>query len=65
MSTEEKEKVSPWNQIPIDKNKLKEEQKAELKAGTDAYEQRCLLSFSTNWSGEVIKKYDFFYSSTL
>jgi hypothetical protein len=59
MSTEEKGKVSPQNQIPIDKDKLKEEQKAELKAATEAYEQRCLLSYSTNRSGEIIKKYDF------
>ena len=59
MTTEEKENVSPQNQIPIDKDKLKEEHRAELKAATDAYEQRCLLSFSTNRSGEVIKKYDF------
>ena len=58
MSIEEKGKV-PQNQIPIDKDKLKEEQKAELKAAIDAYEQRCLLSFSTNRSGEIIKKYDF------
>ena len=55
----DKDKVTPNNQIPIDKDKLNDEQKAELKAATDAYEQRCLLSFSTNRSGEVIKKYDF------
>ena len=54
-----KDKVSTSNQIPIDKDKLKEEQKAELKEATDTYEQRCLLSFSANRSGEVIKKYDF------
>ena len=59
MSTEEKGKVSPQNQIPIDKDKLEEEHKAELKAATETYKQRCLLSFSTNRSGEVIKKYDF------
>ena len=51
--------VSEQNRIPIDKEKLKEEHKAELKALTDAFEQRCLLSFSTNRSGEVIKKFDF------
>jgi hypothetical protein len=51
--------VSGNNQIPIDKEKLKEEHKAELKAITDAFEQRCLLSFSTNRSGEVIKKFNF------
>jgi len=59
MPTEEKGKVSPQNQILIDKDKLKEVQKVELKAATDAYEQRCLLSFSTNRSGEIIKKYGF------
>ena len=59
MTSEGKDKVSKGNQIPIDKDKLKEEHRAELKAATDAYEQRCLLSFSTNRSGEVIKKYDF------
>ena len=59
MSTEDKGKVSPQNQIPIDKDQLKEEQKAELKAAIEDYEQRCLLSFSTNRSGEVFKKYDF------
>ena len=47
----EKAEVSEQNQIPMDK--------ALLKAITDAFEQRCLLSFSTNRSGEVIKKYNF------
>jgi hypothetical protein len=59
MSTEEKGKVSPQNQIPIDKDKLREEQKVELKAVTEAFEQQCVLSYSTNRSGEIIKKYDF------
>ena len=59
MSTEEKGKVSLQNQIPIDEEHLKEEQKGELKATIEDYERRCLLSFSTNRSGEVFKKYDF------
>ena len=59
MSIEGKAEVSEHNQIPIDKDKLKEEHKAELKAATETYKQRCLLSFSTNRSGEVIKKYDY------
>jgi hypothetical protein len=59
MTSEEKDKVSTGNQIPIDKDKLKEEQKVKLKVATEAFEQRCLLSFSTNRSGEVFKKYDF------
>ena len=51
--------MSEQNQIPINKEKLKEEHKSELKAITDAFEQQCLLSFSTNRSGEVIKKINF------
>ena len=57
--TKEKDEVSTGNQIPIDKDKLREEHKAELKAATEAFEQQCLLSFSTNRSGEVYKKYNF------
>lgn len=43
----------------MDKDKLKEEQKAELKKALEAYEQECLKSFSTTRAGEVIKKFDF------
>ena len=59
MSTEDKGKVYLQNQILIDKDKLKEEQKAELKAVIEAFEQQCFLSYNTNRSGEIIKKYDF------
>ena len=55
----EKVEISGGNQIPIDKDKLKKEHKAELEALKDAFEQQCLLSFSINRSGEVIKKFDF------
>ena len=59
MSTDMKAEVSEHNQIPIDKDKLKEEQKAELQAVVEAFERQCLLSYITNRSGEVIKKYNF------
>ena len=59
MTADGKVEVFERNQIPIDKEKLKEEQKAKLKAITEAFEQQCLLSYSTNRSGEVIKKFDF------
>ena len=65
MSTDGKAEVSEQNQIPIDKDKLKEEQKAELQAVMKAFERQCLLSYSNNRSGEVIKKVQFSYSSTL
>ena len=59
MTIDGKAEVSRQNQIPIDKEKLKEEHKAEFKAIIDAFEQHCFLSFSTNRSGEVIKKFNF------
>ena len=59
MSTNGKVEVFERNQILIDKDKLKEKQKAELQAVVEAFERQCLLSYSTNRSGEVIKKYDF------
>ena len=51
--------VKDDNCIMIDKDKLKDEQKAELTSALDAYEKQCLLSFSATRSGEVIKKFDF------
>ena len=59
MSTDGKAEVSEQNQIPIDKDKLMEERKAELQAVAEAFERQCLLSYITNRTGEVIKKYDF------
>ena len=59
MSTNGKAEVSEQNQIPIDKDKLKEEQRAELQKVVEAFEWQCLLSYSTNRSGEIIKKYNF------
>ena len=38
MSTDRKAEVSEHNQIPVDKDKLKEEQKAELPAVVEAFE---------------------------
>ena len=47
------------NYIPVDKDKLKDEQKEELERAIRAYEQECLKSFSATRTGEVIKKFDF------
>ena len=54
-----KAEVTEENYIPVDEDKLKDEQKAELKKATDAYKQACLKSFSATRGGEVIKKFDF------
>ena len=47
------------NYVSIDKDKLKDDQLAELDKATKAYEQECLKSFSATRTGEVIKKFDF------
>ena len=47
MSTDGKAEVSEHNEIPIDKDKLKEEQKVELQVIVEAFEQQCLLSYIT------------------
>ena len=54
-----KDSVNEDNYISVDKDKLKEEQKAELKKAQEAYEQECLKTFSATRAGEVIKKFDF------
>jgi predicted Ser/Thr protein kinase len=45
--------------IPIDEDKLKEDQKAEVQQATERFRRECLKSFSTTRSGEIIKKFDF------
>ena len=54
-----KSEVKEDNYIPVDKDKLKDEQKEELERAIRAYEQECLKSFSATRAGKVIKKFDF------
>ena len=54
-----KSEVNEDNYVPVDKDKLKDEQKEELERAIRAYEQECLKSFSATRAGEVIKKFDF------
>ena len=42
-----KSEFNEENDIPVDKDKLKDDQLAELDKATKAYEQECLMSFST------------------
>ena len=51
--------VSEDNYIPVEEDKLKDEQKAELDKSLEAYKHECLKSFSYTRSGEVVKKFDF------
>jgi hypothetical protein len=45
--------------IPIDENKLKEDQQKEYLEAVERYKRECLKSYSTTRSGDVIKKFDF------
>ena len=54
-----KSEVNEDNYNPVDKDKLKDEQKVELDRGTKVYEQECHKSFSATRAGEVVKKFDF------
>jgi hypothetical protein len=45
--------------IPINEDKLKEDQKDEVQQATERFRKECLKSFSATRSGEVIKKFDF------
>ena len=46
-----KSEVTKENYIPVDKDKLKDEPKAELERATKAYEKECLKSFSATRAG--------------
>ena len=45
--------------VPVNKDKLKEDQQKELRESVDRYERECLKSYSITRSGEVVKKFDF------
>lgn len=47
------------NVISVEESNLKQDQKAELDEALEVYKRECLKSFSSNRSGEVIKKADF------
>ena len=51
--------ASEENYIPVEKDKLKEDQQKELREALDRYERECLKSYSATRSGDVVKKFDF------
>ena len=54
-----KPKDGEENYIPVEEDKLKIEQKAELDKALEVYKREYLKSFSSTRSGEVVKKFDF------
>ena len=54
----EKAKVNNSNYIPVDKDKLKDEHKEELRKAVELYEQECLKAFTAIRSGEMVKKFN-------
>ena len=54
----EKAEVNYSNYIPVDKDKLKDEHKEELRKAMELYEQECLKAFTAIRSDEVVKKFN-------
>ena len=52
----DKSAISEENQIPVPKDKLKEEQKKKNEELVERFKHECLKSYSINRSGEVIKE---------
>ena len=51
--------VGEDNYIHVEEDKLNDEQKTELAKALEMYKCECLKSFSSTWSGEVVRKFDF------
>jgi len=51
--------ISEENYVPIEEDKLKDEQKAELNKAMEMFKRECLKSFSATRAGEVVKKFEF------
>jgi hypothetical protein len=50
--------VNEDNYIPVDENKLKEDQQKEYLEAVERHKCECLKSYSITRSGDVIKKFD-------
>ena len=50
--------VSEDNYIPVDENKLKEDQKQEYQDLVERFKRECLKSYNVTRSGDVIKKFN-------
>ena len=50
--------VNEDNYVPVDENKLKEDQRKEYLEAVERYKRECLKSYSITRSGDVIKKFD-------
>ena len=53
------DEVDEGNYIPIEMDKLEEDQQKELRETVDKHERECLKSYNINRSGEAVKKFDF------
>ena len=51
--------VDDTNYVPVEEDKLKEDQQKEYLEAVEKYKRECLKSDSVTRSGDVIKKFDF------
>ena len=52
------DEVEEGNYVPVEENKLKEDQQKEYLEAVEKYERECLKSYSITRSSDVIKKFD-------
>ena len=53
------DEIDEGNYVPVEEDKLKEDQQKEYLEAVERYKRECLKSFSATRSGEVVKKFDF------
>ena len=51
--------IDEGNYVPVEEDKLKEDQQKEYLDAVEKYKRECLKSYNTTRSGEVVKKFDF------
>ena len=52
------DEVEEGNYVPVEEDKLKEDQQKEYLELVDRFKRECLKSYSVTRSGDVIKKFD-------
>ena len=53
------DEVEEGNYVPVEEDKLKEDQQKEYLEAVERYKRECLMSYNVTRSGDVIKKFDF------
>ena len=52
------DEIDEGNYVPVEEDKVKEDQQKEYLEAVEKYKRECLKSYSITRSGDVIKKFD-------